>query len=218
MRSCFVGLVAVLFVVLHLTFAPGSSAQTRPSCTSFTVVTQDKLGNVKQGLSPDDVSWFQKKVAKKYPSVCYTEPAPTVAIVFYISVTPDVYHGTRVVNQTSTQSTPVTGTITDENGNTSQISGTEQTTSTSSTAVPYSFEYGIFTLAVEQRRGDGKFDVLLRFQQKGLYNTLGGIIPLGGKGHHPVHTVVEDAAKWINDGGLNDSKQSVFQTAEPAPK
>ena len=218
MRSCFVWLAAAFFVAMHMTAPLGSIAQTKPSCTAFTVVTQDKLGNIKEGLSPDDVNWFQKKVATKYPGVCYVYPAPTVAIVFYITVTPDTYHGTRVVQNTSTQTTPVTGTITDENGNTSQISGTEQTTSTSSTAVPYSFEYGIFTLAVEQRRGDGKFDVLHRFQQKGLYNTLGGIIPLGGKGHHPVHTVVEDAAKWINDGGLNDSKESVFQTAEPAPK
>ena len=214
MKSCFVGLIAALFVSLHLMVALSSSAQTKSSCTPFTVVTQDKLGNVKQGLSTDNLKWFQKKVATKYPGVCYAEPAPTVAIVFYITVTPDVYHGTRVVENTSTQSNPVSGTITDQSGNTAQISGTEQTTTTSSTAVPYAVQYGIFTLAVEQRRSDGKFDVVHRFQQKGLYNTLYGI-PLGGKGHHPVHTVIEDAAKWVNAGGLNDPKQSVFQTAEP---
>src|SRR5271157_2744856 len=103
--ASFVATLAAFYVLL----VTGASAQTKPSCTSFTVVTQDKLNNVKQGLSTDDVKWFQKKVAKKYPSVCYADPAPTVAIVFYITVTPDVYHGTRVVSQTSTQSNPVSG-------------------------------------------------------------------------------------------------------------
>lgn len=187
----------------------GAAAQTRASCTSyFTVVTQDRLNNVKQGLSPDDVKWFQKSFAKKYPGVCYAEPAPTVPIVFYISVTPDVYHGTRVVNQTSTHENPVSGTVTDQNGNTSQVAGTVQTTTTTSTAVPYSVQYGIFTLSVERIRSDGNFDVVHRFQQKGLYNTLYGI-PLGGRGHHPVHAVIEDATKWVGSGGLTDPKQGV---------
>ncbi len=176
-----------------------------PSCAYFTVVSRDKLNNVKEGLSAEDVQWFQKKVAKKYPGVCYADPAPTIPVVFYISVTPDTYHGTRVVNNTSTQSDPVNGTVTDQSGNTSQVNGTVETTTTSSTAVPYSFEYGIFTLSVERKRNDGKFDVLHKFQQKGIYNTLYGI-PLGGKGHHPAHAVIEDAVKWVNDGGLTDAK------------
>ncbi len=99
----------------------------------------------------------------------------------------------------------------DQSGNISQVRGTEETTTTSSTAVPYSVQYGIFTLSVERKRSDGRFDVLHRFQQNGLYKALYGI-PLGGKGHHPVHTVVEEATKWINNGGLTDPKQSVVGT------
>ena len=186
-----------------------TSAQPKPSCTYFTVVAKDKLNNVKQGLSADDVKWFRQKVEKRYPGVCYAEPAPTVQVVFFITVTPDVYHGTRVVNHTSTRSDPVSGTVTDQNGDTSQVNGTVETTTTSSTAVPYSVPYGVYTLSVERRRSDGKFDVAHRFQQRGLYNTLYGI-PLGGKGHHPVHTVIEDAAKWINGGGLSDPLQGVL--------
>jgi hypothetical protein len=34
--------------------------QANPSCIQFTVVTKDTLNNVKQGLSADDVKWFQK--------------------------------------------------------------------------------------------------------------------------------------------------------------
>jgi hypothetical protein len=182
-----------------LTFLPIASAtvvssQTTVACIPFTVVSKDTLGNIKQGLSAENAKWFQSKVAKKYPNVCYAEPSPTVAVIFYITVTPDVYHGTRVENQTSTESNPVNATVTDQNGNILQVSGTEQTTTTTSTAVPYSVQYGIYTLSVESRRNDGGFDVAHRFQQKGLYNTLYGI-PLGGKGHHPVHTVIEEAAR-----------------------
>jgi hypothetical protein len=185
------------------------SRNSSPSCTYFTVVTQDKLNNVKQGLSADDVKWFQKSFAKKYPSVCYAEPAATVPVVFYITVTPDVYHGTRVVSQTSTHSDPVSGTVTEQDGSTSQVSGTVESTTTSSTAVPYSVEYGIYTLSVERRKSDGQFEVVHRFQQKGLYYKLYGI-PLGGRGHHPVHAVIDDAAKWLSSGGLTDPKQSAF--------
>ena len=169
-----------LFILAQLavastTLAAGASAQTKVSCANFTVVVKDKLNNVKEGLSAGDAKWFREKIANKYPGACYVDPTPTVSIMFYITITPDIYHGTKIVNETSTQSNPVRGTITDQNGNISQVSGTEQTTTTSSTAVPYSFEYGIFTLSVERRRGDGTFEVVQTFQQEGIYSTLYGI-------------------------------------------
>lgn len=40
------------------------------------------------------------------------------------------------------------------------------------------------------------------------YKTYLGI-PLGGKRHHPVHTVIEAAAKWIHEGGLSNPLHSV---------
>ena len=148
------------------------------------MVTKDKLDNIKQGLSAEDAKWFQKSISKKYPGACYAEPASTVPVVFFITVTPAVYHGTRVVRQTSTHPDPVSGTVTEQDGSTSQVNVTVDTTTTSSTAVPYSFDYGVFTLALERRRGDGKFDVLHRFQQKGIYSTLYGI-PFGRQGSSP---------------------------------
>lgn len=207
-------LVAAQVAVICLVCLAGASAQTNPTCTSFTVVTQDKLKNVKEGLSPDDAKWFREKIEKKYPGACYVDPTAAASTVFYITITPDTYNGTRIVNQTSTQATPVRGTITDQDGNVSYVNGTEQTTSTSSTAVPYSFEYGIFTLVVQSRRSDGTFETVQTFQQKGLYNTLYGI-PLGGRGHHPAHAVIEDAAKWVNGGGLTDQRQSSLQPPQP---
>lgn len=179
------------------------------SCKSyFSVVSEDTLKNIQQGLPKKDVEWFEKKIEKKYPDVCYAPPSPDVPLVFFISVTPDVYHGTRVVTNTQTQDSPVSGTVTDQNGDTSTVDGTVTTTTTSSTAVPYSFKYGIFTLAVETAQPDKKWKVVHRFQQDGIYSTYLGI-PLGGKGHHPVHAVIEEAAEWIHKGGLTNPLQSV---------
>jgi hypothetical protein len=81
-------LLATNCTVLSFLFAAVTGAQTKP-CTYFTVVTQDKLNNVKQGLSSQDVKWFRKSIAKKYPGVCYAEPSPSVPIIFVITVTPD---------------------------------------------------------------------------------------------------------------------------------
>ena len=152
-----------------------------PCQTQFTVVQQDILKNVRQGLSKEQMKWFDKKLQEKYPDVCYVAPSADVRLVFYIIITPDVYHGTRVETNTETHDSPVSGTVTDENGNTSDINGTAKTTTTSSTAVPYTVHYGIYTLTVQTNDGPGKWTARHRFQQRGLYNTLAGIA-LGGKG------------------------------------
>lgn len=201
------------FAVWAVVCATAFAQPNRP-CTQFSVVTQDKLKNLKQGLSADDQKWFREKVEKKNPAVCYVDPAPGVSLVFLIIVTPDTYHGTRVVTDTSTNSSPTSGTITDESGNTASYSGTQQTTTSSSTAVPYSFEYGIYTLSVERQLKDGSYVVLHRFQQKGIYNTMYGI-PLGGKGHHPAHAVIQEAAEWINSGGLAQAERFAVQSNAP---
>jgi hypothetical protein len=198
------------YLALTAVLCVSAAAQTSHPCTQFSVVTQDKLKNFNQGLSPDDQKWIREKVEKKSPSVCYVDPSAAAPLVFFITVTPDTYHGTRVV--TNTQSQPISGTITDEDGNTSRVSG--ETSTTSSTAVPYSFEYGIYTLAVELQQKDGSFVVLHRFQQKGIYNTLYGI-PLGGKGHHPAHAVIEEAANWIGKGGLTEQERLAAQPSAP---
>jgi len=212
-RLCIAAKVSA-FVLLCVA---GVSAQTKPSCIYFTVVSWDKLDEVTLGLSAADVKWFQKTIAKKFPTICYAEPALAVPIVFFITVAPQVSHGTQVVDQISTQTKPVSGTGTDQAGNASQASGGEVATTTRSTAVPYSDEYGIYTLSLGRRLSGGKFDVAHTFQQKGLYNTLSGA-PLGGKGHNAFHTVIEEAVKWMKAGGLTDPKQSASQPPEPAEK
>jgi len=192
--------------------AAAATAQSQPPCTPFTVITRDTLNNIQRGFTADDVKWFHKDLAKKYPGACYAAPAPMVAVVFYVTVTPAVYRGTRVVDQSYTQLIPIIGTVTDENTNTSDIAATAEVTTANSVAVPYSFDYGIFTLTVERRGDNGKFEPAHIFQQSGLAKTLDGI-PLGGRGRHPAHAVIEDAVKWLNAGGLTDPNQSVLPPA-----
>jgi hypothetical protein len=189
----------------------------RPHCaTVYTVIQQDTLGNVEQGLrDPKNVKWADKKLEKKYPDVCYALPDQKVKTVFVITVTPATYHGTRVLTDTTTNETPTSGTVTDTTPGSDTYGqqvgtyeGTQTTTSTSSTAVPYSFEYGKYMLTIETFGDDGKPVVRRRFAQNGIYHTMYGI-PLGGRGHHPAKALIEDAVKWIHAGGLEDPTQSV---------
>lgn len=181
-----------------------------PCRTAFTVVRKDSLGNINQGLSNKQENWVRKLTRKKYAGVCYDPPWLRPALVFFITRTPAVYHGTRVVTSEDTHDSPVSGTVTDENGNTSDIDGTVTTTTSSSTAVPYSFPYGIYTLTIETRQANGKFKALRRFRQGGVYHAPYGIRQLGyGKGHHPTRTVIKEAMKWIDEGGLNNPLETV---------
>lgn len=211
--------LALVVLLSYSAFAQKTTTAQASGCVvTFTVITEDALKNVKQGLHPKDAEWANSTLAKKYPGICYVEPAQKAYVVLYISITPDTYHGTRRVANTSTQSGPVRATVTDQDGNTSQVSGTQETTTTSYDNVPYSVDYGIYALFVERPQSDGKFKVLQTFQQKGLYSTVYGI-PLGGRGHHPAHAVIEDAVKWISAGGLNDPTQGSILIPEiPKPR
>ena len=200
-----------LLILMLLAIPVGAAAKNkdngRPPCaTTYSVIQEDKLGNVQQGISKSkDLKWADKDLEKKYPDVCYAAPDPSVKTVFVITVAPATYNGTRVV--TTTDTTPTSGTVTDTSGQ--QVGTYEGTqTSTSSTAVPYSFEYGKFVLTVETFDADGKPVVRRRFQQNGIYRTMYGV-PLGGRGHHPAKALIEDAVKWIHTGGLDDPLQSV---------
>jgi len=197
-----------LFAFLAMPAWAKKPASAAPCQIKFTVIQEDTLKNITQGLTKKQLEWFDNKTQKLYPDVCYVPPSPDVPLVFSIIVTPDVYHGTRVETNTETHDSPVSGTITNPDGSTSDIDGTVKTTTTSSTAVPYTVHYGIYTLTVETREGPDKWKARHRFQQRGLYNTLAGI-PLGGKGHHPNRAVIEEAMKWIHEGGLRNPLDTV---------
>lgn len=227
---------SILLVVL----ASPVFAQTQPTepglpapCkVSYYVIQQDTLHNVNQGLlavfsttgtvssserSPEkalkDAQNWLKKMAKKYPDVCYVPPNAQETVEFVIVTGRAIYHGTSVQTYSSpTSSTSTTtGTVTDDDGNTASVDAQTETTGTtsSSVAVPYETPYNILTLTVERKKTDGHFEPLRRFQMNSLHPVVYGIS--FGKGKHPIANVMEEAIKWIHEGGLNNPTQSIAQ-------
>jgi hypothetical protein len=190
---------AMKILAVLLLFFSGSAWASQPCVITYSIIRTDTLGNVNEGVSGKTLKWLTKDLEKKYPGVCYTAPDPSVTTVLVIMAVPETYHGTRVV----TTQGDTSGRITDSDGDTANYTGTNST----STAVPYSFAYGRFTLTVETYV-NGKATAHHRFQQDGIYNTMYGI-PLGGRGHHPQKALIEDAVKWLSSGGLNDPLQRV---------
>jgi hypothetical protein len=194
----------LILIVLSIPIAMAAKKKDngRPSCaTTYSITQEDNLGNVQQGFAkPKNEKWADKDLVKKYPDVCYAPSNPTVKTVFVITVTAATYHSTRIV--TDTQTTPTSGSVTDTStGETATYSGTQ--TSTSSTAVPYSVEYGKYMLTVETLGADGNPIARRRFEQDGSYGAN------FGRGGHPAKALIEDAVKWIHAGGLDDSLQTV---------
>jgi hypothetical protein len=157
---------------------------------SFGIVWHDELNNFDEGLKPADAKWFQEKMTKKYPVICYVAPSQPATLYLFINLTPATYHGTRTI--TSTNDNPVSATVTDQSGYSSNVSGTVQTTTT--TTVPNEFDYSVFTLSLEQKQPDGTFTVLRNFQRKGICPTLYGMCI---KHRHPSREIVEDGVKWL---------------------
>lgn len=69
---------------------PAQEAQTQkttvPCSIKFSLAERDALGNINIGFSSDGQKWFEKKLSKKYPNVCYAKQEPNAGIWFLISV------------------------------------------------------------------------------------------------------------------------------------
>ena len=95
----------LLILMLLLAIPVGAAAKNkdngRPPCaTTYSVIQEDKLGNVQQGISKSkDLKWTDQDLEKKYPDVCYAAPDPSVKTVFVITVAPATYNGTKVVTE-----------------------------------------------------------------------------------------------------------------------
>jgi hypothetical protein len=187
------------------------------SCTTqFTVVQRDQLGNVKQGILPKSEKDLSKFLGKKYPSLCYVSPMQRPALVFVLNLSTATYHGTRTVvnTQTSDASGTVNGNVNgtyygDVNGSyngtyNGDVNATTTTTSTSQ--VPVQFDYQVGTLSIETMEANGSWKPRHVLQGNNLCFALYGICV---NNHHPVMTILENAAKWVGSGGLEDSLQSV---------
>lgn len=176
----------------------------------FAFVYTDRLDNTYRGIQGKEFKEVQKKLSK-YGDVCYTDNEEAADFVFFVHTKPAVYHGVQTTRSTSTSadSAPVSGTITDEDGNRSRISGTVDTTTTTTTtsSVPYDVDYSVFILdilSVQHKWVDGGvkpvFTRIHTLDQKGLYNTIYGIGY--GKGKKPIISVIDAAAKWLHENNF----------------
>ncbi len=143
-----------LSLLLTLAAVAPAFADNRPvqGCkVSFAVVYVDRLDNTYRGIQGKQLEDVEKKLSK-YGDVCYTPNENAAAYIFFIHTKPAVYHGVRTTSDTSTNTStnPVSGTITDEDGNTARISGTMDTTTTTTTtsSVPYELDYSDFILNI----------------------------------------------------------------------
>lgn len=200
-------------VTIFLLLASAAFAQSPSPCkVTFDVVTKDDLNNYKQGLSPKAHEWFQKKMRKKYPDICYSQDA--VPIVLFFSAKPATYHGVHTYSTTTTQSNPVQGTVTDTTPGSptygqevGQVSGSIDTTSTTEHAVPYDVDYDMLFVSIEEAQSDGTWKVRHNFSGKTLHPTLYGFCT---RNCHPTYALIEDAVRWLHEGGLSDVRQAVI--------
>ena len=196
----------LLIAVVAPTYAKKKPEQTCK--VKFAFVYIDRLNNTNRGIQGKPLKDVQNKLSK-YGDVCYTDNEDAADFVFFVRTKPAVYHGVHTYSNTAshTDTNPVNGTITDQNGNTSTVSGTidTTTTTTSTSTVPYEVDYSVFYLDImvpyaKEGSTEKSYRVLRTFDQKGLYNTMYGIGY--GKGKHPIPNVIDAAAKWLHENNL----------------
>ena len=182
------------FWALPVILSAVAIAQT-PCKVQFSFVFKDDLNNFKQGFTKDTEKWFAKKIANKYPDVCYSSNAQP--LVLFVRAEPATYHGTRTVSNQ--------GTITDsDTGQTVARTQTDQT-------VPVTVPYHVLYLSIERKEAGDKWIVLHNFRGQTLHPTMYGICTHNCS---PQRHLVESAVKWIHDGGLTDPTQSTLNPAE----
>ena len=100
-----------VLILMLLAIPVGAAAKNKdngrlPCATTYSVIQEDTLGNVRQGISKaKDLKWADKDLEKKYPDVCYAAPDPSVKTVFVITVAPATNKGPRDVTTTATTPT-----------------------------------------------------------------------------------------------------------------
>lgn len=127
-------------------------------------------------------NWLPKNADKKYPELCYSRVAANLRLV--------VRHNAHYSAQESTtRSSPVTGTVTDSDYNRSTVTGTVTET------VPVVASYAYTTLAIEAKVPDGTWKELRSFGRQGhCHMSYGNCIADGDL----VRPLFKDALKWLH--------------------
>jgi len=197
-------------LLIVATTTPVLAKKPEQTCkVTFGLECTDSLGNDLRGIhEKKHLKQVQSKL-NKYGDVCYTDDHLNADYIFYVHTKPATYHGVRTFSntETHTDTAPMSGTMRDEDGNTSRVSGTVDTTTrtTTTTSTPYEVDYDIFILDImvpHQTEGSTEraYTRLRTFAQSGLYNTIYGI---GfGNGKNPIVNVIDAAAKWLHKNNL----------------
>ena len=197
-------------LLIVATTTPVLAKKPEQTCkVTFGLECTDSLGNDLRGIhEKKHLKQVQSKL-NKYGDVCYTDDHLNADYIFYVHTKPATYHGVRTFSntETHTDTAPMSGTMRDEDGNTSRVSGTVDTTTrtTTTTSTPYEVDYDIFILDImvsHQTEGSTEraYTRLRTFAQSGLYNTIYGI---GfGNGKNPIVNVIDAAAKWLHENNL----------------
>lgn len=200
-------LFSVLLTVFTIT--PALAKKPEQTCkVTFGFAYTDRLDNDYKGIQGKQLKQVKDKL-RKYGDVCYTDDSDHADYIFYVHTKPAVYHGvdTSTRTETHTDTSPISGTIRDQDGNTSTVSGTVDTTTrtTTTTSTPYEVNYSVFILDIMiPHRDEGSekwtYTRLHTFDQKGLYDRIYGIGY--GKGKNPIVNVIDAAAKWLHENNL----------------
>jgi hypothetical protein len=201
--------LSLLLAVLTISAPAMANKKPAQNCkVTFGFAYIDRLNNNYRGIQGKQLKQVQDKM-KRYGDVCYTNDDTKADYIFFVHTKPAVYHGVQTSTSTSshTDTNPVSGTITDEEGNRSRINGTVDTTTTttSTSSVPYQMDYNVFILDImvphaKEGSTERSFTTLHTFDQKGLFNTMYGIGY--GKGKNPIVNVIDAAAKWLHENNL----------------
>lgn len=181
-------------VTILLLLAP-AVAQAQCKVT-FAVVRQIQPDELVNGFQSKTLEWFQKKVAKKYPDVCYTADPASTNVVLFFSETPAVYHGFRTVVTSDTSRSPVSGTVTDRASGqeVGDISGTVNVTTTTTQRIPYEVDYERLFVAIEYRFSSG-WKPLESFDGETLHPSYYGICT---RNCRPRNSMIEEAIKYLH--------------------
>lgn len=195
-------LVALLFMC-----ASGVCQDFIPACkVTFSVVRQDSAGAMISGFRPELKQWFEKKMAKKYPEVCYSDGDSDVVLFF--SATPAIYHGVRTYTTSDTTTSPVTGTVTGTSGErVGTIDGEVRTTTDTTHHVAYEVDYSKLYMAIQVRMPSGAYKAVESFDGRTLHPTYFGFCT---GNCHPSQHIIEDAVKWLRASGYDNSKEPII--------
>ena len=174
-----------------------------PACKyRFLVTTMDLENNITQGLPSEYSEWFEQKVRKKYPDICYAAPGSDATIMFFVTLAPYVYVDYRDDATYELRRSDPNGTVPPE----SDDDLVEMMKSSPDRKNPAPTLYNntkrndkTFTLTVAIAQAGGTWKLIRRFYRGGYWVLTPGVPPA-----HPAKDVLREATKWLHNSGLNN--------------